>query len=298
MKWENVHVGYGSHVLFQNLTIELPCGELTCLMGPNGCGKSSLMRVMSGLQSSNIAIKPRAKSMAVVLTENTKPPHLTVWEAVALGRYPYLDWSIRFSEEDKKIISESISKTGIENLKDKELARLSDGQFQLVMIARALAQQTPYLLLDEPTSHLDLNHRVEVMTLLRRVAGEGKGILMATHELDLALQMADKIWLADEKKIVTGIPEDLVLSGLFDKVFQWKGYDLKTGKVRHRKGGRKVHLKGTGAELLWTKNALERNGCEAGEEGVTIHIENNPPRWTVGGKMFASLEELIKEINK
>jgi len=188
---------------------------------------------------------------------------MTVRELVSFGRYPYMGWGITLSRDDHQKVEVALSEIHIQHLAGHKLYELSDGQQQMAMIARALAQDTPVVLLDEPTAHLDLNNRVEVMNLLRRLARKlNKAILIATHELDLALQTADLIWLAGRgKTLVTGIPEDLVLSGAFDEVFQFKGYDLKTGKVSHEAyRNRTVSLSGYGPVYLWTRNALERNG--------------------------------------
>jgi len=162
------------------------------------------------------------------------------------------------------------------------------------MIARALAQDTPVLLLDEPTAHLDLNNRLEIMNLLRQLAREkNKAILLATHELDLALQTADKIWLAAGNKLKYGIPEDLVLDGSFDQVFQFKGYDLKTGKVQHEAYRRTaVRLIGEGPVLLWTKNALERSGFSVEDDAKKI-VKIDDSGWNFEGGNFKKLEELI-----
>ena len=177
---------------------------------------------------------------------------------------------------------------------------------QMAMIAKALAQNANILLLDEPTAHLDLNNRVEIMNLLRTLAREtGKTILVATHELDLALQTADKIWLAtQDKKIVTGIPEDLVLNGTFDTVFQLKGFDLKTGKISHTPYRKTlVQLEGSGPEYLWTKNALERSGYEIEPDASTIIrvlTLSNKINWELTqnniNTQFNSLAELLRAL--
>src|SRR5882672_6056540 len=256
-QWENI--------LFEKINLFLLPGKLTCFMGPNGVGKSTLIRALAGLQQplrGEISI-PGAKQIALVLTDKITAANMTVWDLVSFGRYPYLSWGVTFSAEDKKIIGQAIDDVGITPLTDKKIEELSDGQQQLAMIARALAQQTPVLLMDEPTAHLDLNHRVAIMKLLHHLARKkNKAVLVATHELDLALQMADEIWLATlDRKIKTGIPEDLVLDGSFDKTFQFKGFDLKTGKVQHDSLHKTtIHLQGEGYEYLWTKNALERAG--------------------------------------
>jgi len=192
--------------------------------------------------------------------------------------------------------------TGTLHLIERAAGTLSDGQFQMVMIARAIAQDTPVILLDEPTSHLDLNNRVEIMNLLRRLCHDhGRSILISTHELDLALQCADQIWLADpEKRVQAGIPEDLVLSGEIDRVFGLKGFSLKTGKLE-RKGAaiRRFMVKGEGYALLWTRNALDRSGFEAEHpDGEEIQVEETDGRfqWRFAGKVFCDLQSLLSEL--
>ncbi|MFM8913278.1 MAG: ABC transporter ATP-binding protein, partial [Flammeovirgaceae bacterium] len=269
MQTENLSIGYKStgaeRVLFHALNLQLNPGELVCFMGPNGIGKSTLMRTLAGLHPPLAGRHSMVdeKKVALVLTERVTASNMTAWELVGFGRYPYLSWRAHLADEDHVKIDQALGQVGIGELAEKKISELSDGQMQMVMIARALAQETPLLLLDEPTAHLDLNNRVAVMKLLLRLAREThKSILVATHELDLALQMADVIWLAtNDKRIVSGMPEDLVLSGAFDEVFKLKGFDLKTGKVFHEPfRNQSIRLEGSGPIYLWTKNALERNG--------------------------------------
>lgn len=312
-------IGYRSNQkenrLFDNLSLELFPGQLVCFMGPNGAGKSSLIRTLAGLQkplSGNIIIKAgtidTSRQISVVLTDRITAVNMTVEEVVAFGRYPYLDWNIRLSQSDLDIIDRAIAQVHIRHLTSHKLNQLSDGQLQMVMIARALAQDTPIILLDEPTAHLDLNNRVEIMRLLKQLAQTtNKAILVATHELDLALQMADWIWLTGrDKNMLTGMPEDLVLNGAFDAIFQFKGFDLKTGKVQHQAHkGINVQLQGEGPEHLWTKNALERNGFLVTDENASISIsitfEGGTVQWQVkqDGTLHnvRSLAELIHGIS-
>lgn len=285
----NLTVGYkeGSkeNRVLENLNLHLTGGQMICFMGPNGIGKSTLIRTLANLQSplggsvvifnksvgKNDSVEDLPKRIAVVLTDRISNINLTVTELVTFGRYPYLDWTIKLKAYDKGVIQNALESVHIEHLATRKLYELSDGQLQMAMIARALAQDVDIILLDEPTAHLDLNNRLEVMNLLRNLSrNSGKAILTATHELDLALQTADIIWLADlNKNILTGIPEDLVLDGSFDKIFQFKGFDLKTGKVFHEAYRNiSVNLTGQGHEFLWTKNALERSG-------YTLDIDNN-----------------------
>lgn len=287
---QKLSVGYDHNLLFENLELVLNTGELVCFMGPNGAGKSTLIRTLSGLQSAVSGgislVDPAGNShhihtrpnhlLSVVLTDKITAAHMTVYELVTFGRYPYLDWNVRLTPEDQQHIESALEKIGITQLANRRLYELSDGQLQMSMIARALAQDTPLIILDEPTAHLDLNNRVEIMKLLRQLTRSlNKAILLATHDLDLALQTADRIWLTgNNKTVIEGIPEDLVLNGSFDAIFKFKGFDLKTGKVQHEAFRKQsIDLKGDGYAFLWTKNALERNGYEVNQENSTCTVE-------------------------
>jgi iron complex transport system ATP-binding protein len=291
------------HVLFENLDLHLTPGELVCFMGSNGVGKSTLLKTLAGLLPPLTGkVNALNKNVALVLTDKITATNMTVYDLVSFGQYPYLDWRISLSPSNIEIIEDAIRQVHLESLRNRKLSELSDGQLQLVMIAKALAQQTPVILLDEPTAHLDLNNRVEVMNLLRSLSRKlGKSILVTTHELDLALQTADLIWLATaNKKIKTGIPEDLVLDGAFDEVFQFKGFDLKTGKIEHEAHRKKeIQLLGTGYSFLWTKNALERSGyrvVEKAEIQITVFGESKT-LWKLNGSQFESLATLLAAIS-
>jgi iron complex transport system ATP-binding protein len=315
----NLDVGYthpaSNRCLFRDLNFMLHAGELVCLMGPNGIGKSTLLRTLAGLHaplSGSVHVpgktirRPDPLNIAIVLTERPESANLVCHDLVGFGRYPYMEWTAAYQSDDLRVIGKCLAAVGLAGLQNSPVRELSDGQMQMALIARALAQETPVLLLDEPSAHLDLNNRLEIMKLLRRLArSEGKAILMSTHELDLALQLADRVLLAGaNEQLLQGIPEDLVLNGSFDEVFRLKGFDLKTGRlVQEASGDRAVQLSGTGHEYLWTKNALERNG---------IHITDNSPirvsaakagalvRWTLEADSlrseFASLEMLIQRL--
>ena len=191
------------------LDLEIRAGQLVCLLGPNGAGKSTLLRTLAGLQpplegsveiegiaAGRLTPNQRAKKVSLVLTDRVAGNNLTVYSIIALGRYPYSGWLGNLSEADQAAIHWAIEATGIEAFIHREAHTLSDGESQKVMLARALAQDTPILMLDEPTAHLDLPSRIQLMQLLHRLAGQTrKAILLSTHELDLALQVADEVWL-------------------------------------------------------------------------------------------------------
>ncbi|TNF39574.1 MAG: ABC transporter ATP-binding protein, partial [Cytophagales bacterium] len=192
-----------------HLDFELFTGEMTCLLGPNGVGKSTLVKaIMAQLQPwqgslnldgqaiSSYSQERLARKMAVVLTEPVFPGNMTVGELVALGRTPYTGWSGRLSLEDQKEVEKAIALTNIVYLKSERLSEISDGQRQKAMIARAIAQNGDLIILDEPTAHLDLVNRFEIMDLLREIAlEENKGVLVVTHDLEIAIETADRFWL-------------------------------------------------------------------------------------------------------
>jgi iron complex transport system ATP-binding protein len=277
----------GDNILFRDLNLALYPGELICLMGPNGSGKSTLIRTLAGLQKPLAGKINRQAgsdrrdgssipfSVSVVLTDRISSANLTVAELVTFGRYPYVDWSLRMTEKDRTKVETALRDLNLEPLRDRKVYELSDGQMQMAMIARALAQDTRLMLLDEPTAHLDLNNRVEIMALLRQIAHRSqKAILLATHELDLALQSTDRIWLTGHNQdVIEGVPEDLVLTGAFDDIFRFKGFDLRSGKMQHRAWRDiLVSVHGEGPVSLWTRNALERNGYTIASESAHVEV--------------------------
>ena len=203
----NLTIGYqntrgGEPTIIQrNLSFSLRAGEMVCMLGPNGCGKSTLLRTLAGLQeevvSSEYGVQSSENKIALVLTERLSMENTTVHDVVALGRYPYTSFLDGLSADDERIIAESLEQVGVPPHEMHTFFNAhSDGEKQRILIAKALAQQTPIILLDEPTAHLDLPHRILILRLLRRLAHEqGKTILISTHELELALSLSDRILL-------------------------------------------------------------------------------------------------------
>jgi len=227
-------------------------GELTCLLGPNGAGKSTLLRTLSAFLppvSGDIIIMERnlhdysdkelAKVIGVVLTEKTDLRNMTVEDLVGLGRSPYTGFWGTLQEHDRQTVSEAIEMVGITALKDRMVQTLSDGERQKVMIAKALAQETPVIFLDEPTAFLDFPSKVELMQLLHRLSRTtGKTIFLSTHDLDMALQIADTIWLMDQSKgVFIGTPKELADKGKLQDFFVRKGitFDTESGLFRIEK---------------------------------------------------------------
>lgn len=223
---EHLTIGYGDKIVQQDLSFSLMAGEMVCMLGPNGCGKSTLLRTLADLQpvlsgSYRLSVQQSAKAIALVLTERVSIDNTTIHDVVAMGRHPYTSFLGTLSAEDERIIAASLEAVGVGEL-NNYFNDLSDGEKQRVLIAKALAQQTPLILLDEPTAHLDLPNRILVLRLLRRLAHEeGKTVLISTHELDLALQLSDRIMLMSPRQggIRLDTAQNLIASDAFTEAF-------------------------------------------------------------------------------
>ena len=228
----NLTIGYDKHVVQRDISFSLFAGEMVCMLGPNGCGKSTLLRTLAGLQPSlagafaiqNSKFKIQNSSIALVLTERLSLDNTTVHDVVAMGRYPYTSFLGGLSAEDETIITDALEAVGFQNSKFKiqnsKFISHSDGEKQRILIAKAIAQQTPIIMLDEPTAHLDLPNRIRILQLLRRLAHEkGKTILISTHELELALQLSDRILLLSESGIELGSADQLREKDAFTHAF-------------------------------------------------------------------------------
>lgn len=297
---DKLTTGYGKHAVSKELTLRATSKKLVMVMGPNGCGKSTLMRTIAGLQKPlegsvqilgkdvfGLSLKERARLLSLVLTDRFDVANLTVHDIVSIGRYPYVGYRGVLRHEDKQVVAESIEKCNLRGFENRLFSEMSDGEKQRTMVARALAQKTPVMLLDEPTAHLDLPGRMEIIMMLRELADKSNlSIIITTHELDLTLQWGDHVWLMNRDGAVrTGAPEDLVLGGDFGHVFgnEKISFDTMKGQFFVSKPYRgKVHICGQGNRLEWTKRALMRIGFEPVVEHTTpISISVLPNCWIV-----------------
>ena len=230
---KNFTIGYGDRVLLENVNTDFPKGKLTALIGRNGTGKSTLLRAMAGLNNRykgvisldgkdirDLSTPQMARMMSFVTTERTRISNLRCKDVVAIGRAPYTNWIGTMDSHDREIVTRSLEAVGMADYADRTMDKMSDGESQRVMIARALAQDTPVILLDEPTSFLDMPNRYELCTLLGRLAHEhDKCIVFSTHELDIALNLADNIALIDPPHLHNLPSTQMASSGLIERLF-------------------------------------------------------------------------------
>ncbi len=284
---QHITTGYPSGknaeiVLQKDMNAVLEPGRLVCVLGPNGAGKSTLLRTLAGFQRplsgnilygerplKSIPLKALARKVSVVLTDRFSDLYLTAFDVVRMGRFPYLSFWGKLQKKDVEYIRHTMEKLGLAHLMEKLFYNLSDGERQKVLIARALVQDTPFLMLDEPVAFIDSPGRIEIMELLHLLArNEGKAVLMTTHDLETALLYADTLWLLHRQKpLVTGIPEDLVVEGKVAAYFRKPGLHFDAGKGRFvpekrtEKSDRKIFVSSKEIpEIIWLVRALERTG--------------------------------------
>lgn len=322
---KNLSIGYCHNhierIVHTGMNFQLFQGELTCLLGANGAGKSTLLRTLSAAQPaldgelylqdrplSNYSERERSQKIGVVLTDKTQAGGLNVYELVALGRQPHTGFFGRLHPNDKEKIEQALEAVGIAHKAQSYMAELSDGERQKAMIAKALVQECPLILLDEPTAFLDVVSRIEIMHLLHRLAmEEQKAILLSTHDIEQALVLSDRLWLLKNGGLQCGVTEDLILCGAMDTLFPCRNilFDLMHGIYSPAVKGEKLIRLSTCNETLrhWTQNALNRHNylClpEEGHEYSGLpHLKVLSPHaflLTEGEKSipFSSFEELI-----
>ena len=246
----NITLAFGSHQLISDASARFSHGNMVALLGRNGTGKSTLLRAIAGLGKvemgdiiidgniiTSLSASERAERIAFVNTERVDVDALTVRELVGIGRSPYTNWIGRLTTEDSKIVEHAMEVTGVMKFAERRVNTLSDGEAQRAMIARALAQDTPIILLDEPTSFLDLPNRYELCRLLGDLAHkENKCVIFSTHELDIALSLADSIALVDTPRLVHMPTAEMITSGNIERLFdsEYISFDATTGSIRLR----------------------------------------------------------------
>ena len=274
----NLSVGYENRAVISGIDIDAMRGQIICLLGPNGAGKSTILRTLAGLLApvsgtvtienepiGRISHKQMAKTLSIVLTDSVTPAMTTVYELVSMGRMPYTDFMGRLTDNDRRIVDEALVTVGAADLKERRLTRLSDGERQKVMIARALVQEPQLIILDEPTGHLDIKHKIEVIRVLQRLANE-KNItcILSLHDIDLALKGCRTVLLVNDGAVVAqGTPEDIITDGSIQKLYDICGakYNELMGAVEFTgSSANDIFVTGGNGSAVSLYRALSRSG--------------------------------------
>ena len=334
--------GVSEKAVTKSFSSSIAHGELVYIIGPNGCGKTTLLKTISGLippLSGNIYINGQsikemsrdlaARKISVVLTKNPDPGMFTAFDVVSMGRTPYTDWKHTLKPDDMEIINQSMALTGADLFKETVFSRLSDGEKQKVIIARALAQDTDIMCLDEPASFLDLPSKAELSGLLLKIKRrKGKTLFVTSHDLDSALKFADTLWTIDRNgEISAGVPEDLALDRTVGSVFSSKEifFNISTGEfeylalnnsradsgntalsvnLSHSDGGKSSSADHELSHAVyWTRRSLLRNGINVNKSsrGIKITIrekESSRYEWAAAGCVFDSIGNLVSWLKK
>ncbi len=234
---QHLTVGYGDKAVLSDISQTLKAGQMVCLLGANGAGKSTILRTLAGFlpplsgkvlingrDLPSLSISERSKAVSVVLTERVEVPYMKVTDLVGMGRSPYTGFFGTLDKEDKDVVSEAIEMVGITALAERTIDTLSDGERQKALLAKALAQQTPIILLDEPTAFLDFHAKVSILRLMLRLVHEtNKTIFLSTHDVEMAIQLSDALWIVQDGKIQAGTTESLTKSGTLQRFLQAEG---------------------------------------------------------------------------
>lgn len=231
---QHLTVGYGEQAVLSDINQTIRAGQMVCLLGANGVGKSTILRTLAGFQPPlsgkvllegrdllSLSVSQRSRAVSVVLTERVEVPYMKVKDLVGMGRSPYTGFFGTLGEEDRKIVAEAIEMVGIADLAERTIDTLSDGERQKALLAKALAQQTPVILLDEPTAFLDFHAKASTLRLLLRLAHEtNKTILLSTHDVEMALRLSDMLWIVHDGKIHSGTTASLTEENILQSFLQ------------------------------------------------------------------------------
>jgi iron complex transport system ATP-binding protein len=322
---DSLKIGYAygkrQKILLPPLAASAYKGELIAVIGRNGIGKSTLLRTIIGLQPSyggKIIIMGKkiseysrlemAQQIGYISTDVVKVSNMRVRDLVALGRFPHTNWTGKITGKDHEVITESINKAGMSGFENRLISELSDGERQRAMIARVLAQDTEVMLMDEPTAFLDISSRFEVVNLMLELSKKGKTIIFSTHDFNIAVDQADKIWLILENELTEGAPEDLVLNGSFDHLFDTSvvKFNNEDGSFSFRKENRsKIYIAGDGKMKFWTEKAVIRAGYAVSDTRTPVSIQvptENNKKWVIfsgdSSVILNSLYDLVCRLEK
>lgn len=290
IRLENISIGYHEPIL-EHIDLSLARGELTCLLGKNGSGKSTLLRAVAGLlkplkgriawngnEINRLPVKERSGIIAFVPPGLPESGSLTIRDVVSMGRMPYTNVFGRLDRYDRLVIDRYLQQTELIRLQNRFFDRVSDGEKQRAMVCRALVQETEVVLMDEPTAHLDISHRINLLSRLSQMAHEsGKSVLISTHDLHLAIQFADKLWMISGTKVREGAAEDLILEGAISEAFLDDELEFDDRSLSFRKPpseGFTVKLKCPDERIhYWTRYSLEKAGLTLQSSNADIMVE-------------------------
>ncbi|SFN43159.1 iron complex transport system ATP-binding protein [Algoriella xinjiangensis] len=314
LRLENVTVGYGSQKIVSSINASISENELVAVLGKNGVGKSTLINSILGFQKilngsilienqsiQKLSAQEIAQEIAVVLPRLSIVPKIKVSELVAMGRLPYHKVLKKISNEELSLVDEVLEMVGIYDLKTHYANQISEGQLQLVMIARALCQDSKLVILDEPTSNLDLANQYKIFNLLNEIKSKtNKSFLMITHNVDFAIEKSDKIWWIENNELKENIPEQAAFEfQIMQKLSnQNLSYDSDTNRFLTKKNFRKsIGVKGNSELAFWVKNALMRNGIQV-ENNAENHIEITENNIIFGNQKFENIQAIINFIQQ
>jgi iron complex transport system ATP-binding protein len=328
LQTSNLAVGYRTRrtrrAVLERVNLAARAGELVCLIGPNGIGKSTLLRTVARMQPAlwggirlggepleSLTTGELARRLGIVLTDRVVVESMSARRIVELGRYPHTGWTGRMTERDRSVVAWAIAVAGAVHLANRDFSRLSDGERQRIMIARALAQEPLLLVLDEPTAFLDVPSRVELMGVLRRLTREtALAVVLSTHDLELAFRTADVVWLVmPGGDLVTGGPEDVIATGSVAQAFEGRNirFEPEARSFRWLDGDRgTAAVRGTGLQAVLARAVLEREGysvvaepliegtlvLSVGEAGWHLSSESSDCR----GQTFQTLAGCLREL--
>lgn len=318
LRLQNLSVGYGSHMIVRDINVDFRRGRMTCILGSNGAGKTTLLKTvcrlllplagevwLNGRALRSLRSSELAREMAVVLTSKVDIENMTGFEVAAMGRYPHTGFFCRLSDEDYRVVEKYLRLCSAEYLRDKYFQEMSDGEKQKIMLVRGLAQEAPLLLLDEPTSHLDIKHKLELLQALRTLClQEGRTIICTLHEPDLAIKSCDDLVLVKEDRVLSaGTVEEVLGSGTLDTLYGFSGgqFNPLLGTVEFQNPpAREVFILGSDENTLAVMRELNKFSVGFGigvlrQNEIAYHVASTMGAAAVAVPPFAPVTETALE---